>query len=326
MDYDLYQDDEQGKHVAPDCDDLPDDSYQYIGTEVALQNGDEVAAARVKRRKLDGFGNAVGRANQSLILDTRLYTVEFPDGAKAECSANVITENIWAQCDIDGNQFQLLDVIIDHRKDGHAVQSANGFVTVNGRKHMRKTTQGWHLSIQWKDGSTSWERLTDVKESNPVEAAEYAITKSIESEPAFTWWVDFMMKKRDRIIAAVNQRVKKKIHKFGVRVPKNIAEAHALDAANGDTLWADAIHKEMTNVKVVFKVLVSGKRVPVGHQEIRCHGIFDVKMDSFAGSWRPHDGGSSGTHLCKRGVKGECPLHTNDGGTQRPGGKGGWHP
>ena len=35
----------------------------------------------------------------------------------------------------------------------------------------------------------------------------------------------------------------------------------------------------MKNVKVAFKFLEPGERVPVGYKWIRCHLIFDVKMD-----------------------------------------------
>jgi hypothetical protein len=104
--YNLSKDDKQGPDVSWDRDDVPDDSYNnYIGAKLTLQKGDEVTAARVKKRKVDSYGNAVGNSNSNPILDTRMYTVEFADGAKAEYSANVIAENMWAQCDIDGNQY-----------------------------------------------------------------------------------------------------------------------------------------------------------------------------------------------------------------------------
>jgi hypothetical protein len=48
-----------------------------------------------------------------------------------------------------------------------------------------KTTKGWHLCVEWKDGTTSWERLADLKESNPVEVAEYAATKILHDEQFF---------------------------------------------------------------------------------------------------------------------------------------------
>ena len=49
----------------------------------------------------------------------------------------------------------------------------------------RRTTKGWQLLVQWKDGSTSWTPLKDLKESNPVEVAEYAVANKIADEPAF---------------------------------------------------------------------------------------------------------------------------------------------
>ena len=43
----------------------------------------------------------------------------------------------------------------------------------------------------------------------------------------------------------------------------------------------DAIAKEMTNVRVVFDVLKDGDCAPIGHKQINCHLIFDVKMEDF---------------------------------------------
>jgi hypothetical protein len=65
----------------------------------------------------------------------------------------------------------------------------------HGRNNkVRKTTKVWHLCVEWKYNTTSWERLADLKESNPVEVAEYAATKSLIDTPAFTWWAEsFMM-------------------------------------------------------------------------------------------------------------------------------------
>ncbi len=68
----------------------------------------------------------------------------------------------------------------------------------------------------WHDGSTSWEPLCNLKESNPVELAEYAIAHHIANEPAFAWWVPYAVKKRDRIIAHLTTRYKKCTHKFGI--------------------------------------------------------------------------------------------------------------
>jgi len=46
-------------------------------------------------------------------------------------------------------------------------------------------TKGWHLCILWKDGTTTWKPLRNLKESNPVEVMEYAVANKIADEPAF---------------------------------------------------------------------------------------------------------------------------------------------
>jgi hypothetical protein len=104
------------------------------------------------------------RANQNPILDTHTHLVEFQDGTEAEYSTNAIAENMWAQCDADGNQTMLMDVIVDHSTDGHAVKKADQCIVVNGRSHKRKTTKGWMMCVQWKDSTTTWERLSELKE------------------------------------------------------------------------------------------------------------------------------------------------------------------
>ena len=290
----LYEDDdvqEQNKGT-PDRDDLPDDYYdQYLNAEVLLPKGDQMMTGKVKRRKVDGLGVAIGHRHDNPILDTRTYMVEFPDGAEMEYTTNTIAENMWAQCDIDGNQWLLMEAIIDHRSDETAIPKDKAFITVNNRKQRVKTTKGWELCIQWKDGTTTWQRLADMKESNPVEVSEYAVAKELDDEPAFAWWVDWTLKRRNRIIAAVNNRTLKRTHKFGIPVPRNADEAYRFDKENGNTFWADAIDKEMKNVRIAFQILDDGSAAPVGYQFIRCHGIFDIKMDSFQRKYRMVAGG-----------------------------------
>ena len=48
------------------------------------------------------------------------------------------------------------------------------------------TTKGWDMLVRWKDGSQSWIPLKDVKESNPLETADYAISRgSIKSQHSY---------------------------------------------------------------------------------------------------------------------------------------------
>jgi hypothetical protein len=110
---------------------------------------------------------------------------------------------------------------------------------------------------------------------------EHAATKNLYYEPAFAWWVPHVLKKRNRIIAAVIKRYNKRTHKFGIQVPKTWGEAVKLDEENGNTLWQDAIGKEMNKVRISFKVLHGEEAIPPTYQERRCHMIFYVKMEDF---------------------------------------------
>ena len=188
---------------------------------------------------------------------------------------------MYAQCDIEGNQYLLLDAIVDHRRYMSAIDKSDGHITKNGKKFRRRTTTGWRLCVQWKDGTTSWEKLADLKESYPLEVAEYAISREIDDQPAFAWWVPYVLKKRNRMISAVRKRYHKTTHKFGFEVPKTVRRAHELDKENGNTRWRDAIVKEMDAVKTAFKMLDEGKDPPPGYQQIDCHMIFDIKMEDF---------------------------------------------
>ena len=64
----------------------------------------------------------------------------------------------------------------------------------NGKQHRRKTTKGWELKIEWADNSCSWMPLVDIKEAVPVKVAEYAKANKIDTEPAFAWWVPYILK------------------------------------------------------------------------------------------------------------------------------------
>ena len=109
--------------------------------------------------------------------------------------------------------------------------------------------------------------------------SEYAVANKLASEPAFSWWVPHTLKKRDRIIGAVNNRFKKKSHKFGIELPTSVKAALLLDKETGTTFWYDAIQKEMKNVRIAFDIKQDATQVPVGYKWIPCHMILDIKMD-----------------------------------------------
>lgn len=145
---------------------------------------------------------------------------------------------MFAQCNSEGNQYLLLAGIIDHRKDNSAVEIKD-FSIQQQRLNLqpRRTTKWWSLRVEWKDKSTSWEHLANLKESNPVGVADYLIVAcGLETESAFfAWCMPFTHRHRNRIIAAVNKCYYKQTHEFCIEIPKTYKDCVCiLDKGNGN--------------------------------------------------------------------------------------------
>ena len=198
----------------------------YIDAEVMLlKDGEHMQAVRVIGQSRDKEWKTIGTFNQNPILNTKVYDVIFPDGSISQYAANIIAENIYSQIDEDGYRYQLLlKCILDHCKGGRAVPKSEGYVVSKNRNKARKqTTKGWYFKVKWRDGTDSWVALKDLQESNPLQVAEYVPVQLAEliNEPAFAWWAELPLKQRDKIIAGVASRSKKKTHKLGIEVPSS---------------------------------------------------------------------------------------------------------
>ncbi len=198
-------------------------------------------------------GNFIGRKHSNPMLDSRIYVVEFADGAQHDSSFNTLAEHLYAQVDEEGNLTQLFKGIVGHHKNSKAVKKADQFRTVNGKRVKKKTTSSWDIEIEWMDNTTSWLPLKEVKATDSVELAEYAVKNQIDTEPAFDWWVKETLKRCKRLIKLSQRRHVKTGYKFGIKIPRTIEEALELDKINSNDLWFKAIMKVMTKVKIAFE-------------------------------------------------------------------------
>ena len=84
-----------------------------------------------------------------------------------------------------------------------------------------------------------------------------------------------------RIYKAITEQWTGPKFKFGVQVPRNTKEAYLLDRKNGDTLWQEAIAKELKQIDdyETFRTIDDDVPDPPGYQLIPYHVIFDVKFD-----------------------------------------------
>ena len=86
---------------------------------------------------------------------------------------------IYSSIDKDGYTTSAFVSITDHKSNDTALRGQPGV----------KTTKGWSLCVKLCDGSSMWVPLSELKESNPIETAEYAKAMGTDDKPAFSWWV-----------------------------------------------------------------------------------------------------------------------------------------
>ncbi|KAL7477219.1 hypothetical protein ACHAW6_003032 [Cyclotella cf. meneghiniana] len=186
-------------------------------------------------------------------MDTCVYEVHFPLSHTEELTTNTIAEALYAQCDSDGFQYVMFDTIVGYKKNPNVAISWNNQVkTVNGC-------------------STSWQKLSDLKESHPLQVAEFTLAMGMANEPAFNWWVTWVLKKRDQINSLVecqSTRYHKQTHKFGGELPKTVDKANLIDMATGTTFWHDAIE---------LQIKMCGLLLMLSWMVSRCHQIICTK-------------------------------------------------
>jgi hypothetical protein len=218
----------ENKAIEEDDDYTPDAHDQYLDMEITLPRGTDGTAeyAKVIKRAKDIDGKPMGKAHDNPVMDTRQYEVEWHDGKREIIFANTIAENLYSQVDQEGNRHVIFNDIIAHRSADEAVKDEDSFF------------------VSWKDGSTNWLPLKDVKDSYPVQLAVYAVSRGLQEQPVFAWWVAHALKKRDKIISKVKTKYWLRTHKYGIELPKSVEHAKQLDLKNGNPLWWDAIMQD----------------------------------------------------------------------------------
>ena len=141
---------------------MPEADDNYVNPSLMLPRGNVLTRGTVIGRKCDARGDPIGNAKTNPILDSRMYRVEFEDGDVCELNANVIAKSMYASCNADGNEYILFDYFINHKSNRKAMTKDSQRIVHNGRNSLRRSTPGWHLCVQWKDGSTSWQSLKDL--------------------------------------------------------------------------------------------------------------------------------------------------------------------
>ena len=111
----------------------------------------------------DDMGNVIGVNNSVPILDIRMHGVLFPDLSMWKYAENFIADNMHSQVGSEGYQYQLMDDILNHRRNGDYIRGDDSSITSrSGRKTQHYTNKGWFLCVRWKYGSYSWVAIKDI--------------------------------------------------------------------------------------------------------------------------------------------------------------------
>ena len=115
------------QHDTLEADDIEFESLdKYVGAEFFVNDNGKSVPAKVLKRARDNDGNAIGKQHSNPLMDTRAYDCELGDGTVYRYTANVIAENIFAQCDDEGRRLAILQEITDHRRDNTALHIIDG--------------------------------------------------------------------------------------------------------------------------------------------------------------------------------------------------------
>jgi hypothetical protein len=143
----------------------------------------------------------------------------------------------------------------------------------------------YNLLIEWDDGSETLEPLDIMIKDDPLSVATYAHENNLLDT---TGWkriknIATNQNKLNKMIIQANLSStsrKGSVYHFGVQIPRSVKHAFELDAVNGNTLWKDAIEKEINNIQAYQTFKDMGKVSHIeGYKKIIVHFVFAVKHD-----------------------------------------------
>ena len=88
------------------------------------------------------------------------YYIELKDRTQDKYTANIVVDDMYAQVDDEGHQFQLLADIQNNQNDRKAISKEEKNIrSANGMDRDKIINRVWEVIVLWKDGSTDWIQL-----------------------------------------------------------------------------------------------------------------------------------------------------------------------
>ena len=143
----------------------------------------------------------------------------------------------------------------------------------------------YNVLVTWDDGMQTWEPLNMMVKQDPVMLARYAHDHDLLNKPGwkFLRWTAKHHQFVNVIMNAIKRRgmANQVRYKFGVHILCMYSEAIMLDKENGNTLWQDAIRRELDQILSYKSFHNIGVGVSPGadFKKIKVKFVFDCKED-----------------------------------------------
>ena len=109
---------------------------------------------------------------------------------------------------------------------------------INQNHHDYKGS-AYNVLVKWSDGSETYEPLDIMIKDDPIFMARYAVDNNLLNTPSWKRLKRFVCPRplMNRLINKTRRKPIAPKYQFGIQVPRNVKEAYALDAKNGNTKW-----------------------------------------------------------------------------------------
>ena len=144
------------------------------------------------------------------------------------------------------------------------------------------TTAGVRVLAKFFSGAQRWVPMEAARGDNPIPLIEYSMKNDLwKKSDRWGWTKEFGIEETEdlrRAFIAKFENTPK--YKFGVQIPTSIPHALRLDKLNGNSLWQEAIKKEMDQLAEYNTFRVPTEQDDLGtYQQIPYHMVFDCKFD-----------------------------------------------
>jgi hypothetical protein len=107
-----------------------------------------------------------------------------------------------------------------------------------------------------------------MKDTYPLQTAEYAKANKIQDEPAFAWWVAHAQRIGQRIVAKVARYAKtakywSHTHKYGIEVPSLLKKLWKLMHLQGLTSGAKQLTRKWPTIELRSSSLMTMRQSPL---------------------------------------------------------------